>query len=359
MESFALYKTKYDLENSEEYKSRLEQIRNKQKDMIREGKAASGNQNWTVNNNVAEGRKMVNDMIKLLLRSFNNECDACVDGVKFNNIELSEKRINKSFETINKLGKIMNVLISPQYKKYKLEELHLAYEYQLKKQEEKETQKMLKEQMREEAKLQREIEEVRKTAEKEKKHYLNALDRAKKQFSDCENEDEKQLLQSKINELQSQLVEIEKQIKEVDYREANQRAGYVYIISNIGSFGNDIYKIGMTRRLDPYDRVSELGDASVPFNFDVHAMIFSNDAPRLETALHREFESRKVNAINSRREYFNVSLNEIEEVIKRNHDETVEFIKTAAAEEYRETEKLRNIRINYVALREVAAASSK
>ncbi len=120
------------------------------------------------------------------------------------------------------------------------------------------------------------------------------------------------------------------------------KAGYVYIISNIGSFGKDIYKIGMTRRLDPQDRVDELGDASVPFKFDVHAMIFSDDAPALEAALHREFEDRKVNMINQRREFFHVTLDEIKEVVKRNYDKTVEFVDVPEAEQYRLSEKLRN-----------------
>lgn len=342
LESFSLYEPKYDFINSEYYKRKLDDIRERQKDMIKAGIACTGNTNWTVNNNKAEGRKMVNDMIKLTLRSFNNECESCVSNVKFNNIHTHEKRINTSFEALNKLGRIMSVHISEEYKSLKLQELHLAYEYQLKKQEEKEGQKQIREQMREEAMLQREVEEARKTVEKEKRHYMNALEKALKQLEACKSDDEKVLLETKINELNGSLNEIEQQLKDIDYREANQRAGYVYVISNIGSFGEHVYKIGMTRRLDPYDRVYELGDASVPFNFDVHAMIFSNDAPKLEASLHREFESRRLNAINKRREYFRVSLDEIEKVIKRNHDQTIEFINTAAADEYRESQLLQN-----------------
>ena len=119
------------------------------------------------------------------------------------------------------------------------------------------------------------------------------------------------------------------------------RAGYVYVISNIGAFGENIYKIGMTRRLDPQDRIDELGDASVPFNFDVHAMIFSDDAPALEAALHRAFEDRKLNMVNQRREFFNVTLDEIKEVIRQNFDKTVEFVDVPNAEQYRVSQKLR------------------
>ena len=130
-------------------------------------------------------------------------------------------------------------------------------------------------------------------------------------------------------------------IKDIDYREANQRAGYVYIISNIGAFGENVYKIGMTRRLDPQDRVDELGDASVPFNFDVHAMIFSDDAPALETALHKAFEDRKLNMVNTRREFFNVTLDEIKEVVKENFDKTVEFVDVPDAEQFRVSQKMK------------------
>ena len=141
--------------------------------------------------------------------------------------------------------------------------------------------------------------------------------------------------------MQTQVSKIDKNLADIDYREANQRVGYVYVISNIGSFGENIYKIGMTRRLNPQERVDELGNASVPFNFDVHAMIFSKDAPALENALHHAFDDRKVNMVNKRREFFNVSLDEIEKVVKENFDGSVEFEKTALAEQYRESLKIK------------------
>ena len=114
------------------------------------------------------------------------------------------------------------------------------------------------------------------------------------------------------------------------------RRGHVYVISNIGSFGEDVYKIGMTRRLDPLDRVRELGDASVPFPFDVHAIIFSEDAPTLESTLHKAFEAKRVNQVNLRKEFFNVSIDEIEAVVHKNNA-TIEFTKVAEARDYRES----------------------
>ena len=180
--------------------------------------------------------------------------------------------MNKSYETISKLGAIMNVSITQAYLNAKVGELRLALEYRIKKQEEKEEQKAIRERMREEAKLQKEIEEARKKIAKEQSHYSNALQKINEQIEHAEGA-EKEALLAKKKEIEDQLNEIDKSIKDIDYREANAKAGYVYVISNIGSFGENVYKIGMTRRLDPMERVDELGDASVPFNFDVHAAI--------------------------------------------------------------------------------------
>lgn len=194
--------------------------------------------------------------------------------------------------------------------------------------------------MREEEKLRREIEEIRRKTEKEQMHYLNALNKITEQLLEAKEEQKAELLIKK-QEIEKQLLEIDKAMKDIDYREANQKAGYVYIISNIGSFGENIYIIGMTRRLDPQDRVDELGDASVPFNFDIHAMIFCENAPSLEAALHNAFEHKKLNLINQRREFFNVTLEEIEAVVNFNYDKTVEFIHIPSAEQFRISTKMK------------------
>lgn len=337
MQEFGLYTPTFDFAKSDQYKSRLLEIRAEQKDMIKNKEAATGSTNWTVNNSVAKGRKMIADMQKLLIRAFNSECDDVIGKIKFNNVESGIKRITASRDAISKLGDMMGVSITPKYYKLKIDELHLAYEYQLKKQEEKEEQRQIREEMREQAKLQKEIEEARKKIEKDKNHYENALAQAKERLEAEKDECKKADLIEKMRVFEEQLQKLEIELKEVDYREANQKAGYVYVISNIGSFGEDVYKIGMTRRLDPIERVDELGDASVPFKFDVHAMIFSEDAPKLEAALHRAFESKKVNMINNRREFFKVSLDEIKEVVKNNFDKTVEFVDIPDAEQYRQS----------------------
>ena len=340
MQSFGLYTPRYAFMNADEYKAHLLEIRAKQKDMIKNKTAVSGNMNWTVNGNASKGKKMVSDMQKLLLRAFNSECDDVIEHVKYSNIDASEKRITASRDAISKLGTIMEVSIQPKYYRLKIEELNLAFEYAQKKQQEKEEQKEARARMREEAKLAKEIEEERKKLEKEQQHYQNALQRINAQLEAASDAD-RAAIEEKKAELVAQLDKIDKEFADVDYREANQRAGYVYVISNIGAFGENVYKIGMTRRLDPQDRVDELGDASVPFNFDVHAMIFSNDAPKLEAALHNAFADRKLNFVNQRREFFNVSLDEIKQVIKDNYDKSVEFVELAPAEQYRESLKLK------------------
>ena len=340
MQEFGLYRPRYDFATSDEYSARLKTIRDKQKTMVKDGKAVTGNNNWTVNGSASQGKKMLKDMQKLLLRAFNSECDELVDKVKYNNFDKAVERMTKSCEAISKLGSMMGVLITTQYYKLKTDELRLALEYRMKKQQEKEEQKAIREQIREEAKLQKEIEEARKKIAKEQTHYTNALQKINNQLEHADESEKADLLLKK-QEIEAQLVEIDKSIKDIDYREANAKAGYVYIISNVGSFGENVYKIGMTRRLDPMDRVDELGDASVPFNFDVHALIFSDNAPALEAALHRAFEKKKVNMVNNRREFFNVTLEEIEAVVRQNYDKTVEFTRYAPAEQYRESIKMK------------------
>lgn len=336
MQSFGLYEPRFSFANSTQYKDALTALRVRQRDFVRSGSAATCSINWTVNGSEAKGRKQANDLIKLVVRAFNCECDEVVDKVKFSNLEASEKRIRTAYSTLSRLVKDNGVTISDKYLELKIDELYLAHEFQVKKNEEKERLKQLRAEERERVKLEREIEEARKKIEKERKHYSNALQKVVQQLADAAP-NEVAALQEKKAELEGQLGELGRALEQVDYRAANQKAGYVYIISNIGAFGEGVYKIGMTRRLEPMDRVDELGDASVPFDFDVHALIFSENAPALEAALHHAFEDRKLNMVNTRREFFRVSLDEIKQVVRDNYDKTVEFVEVPPAEQYRES----------------------
>ena len=343
MQSFALYEPHFSFANSTGYKEALSALRERQKEAIKNGRAATGSTSWTVNGSASQGKKMVKDMQKLLIRAFNCECDDAVEHAKFNNIETLEKRIQTVYSSISKLGSICGVAITGYYRDLKLDELHMAHEYQIEKQKEKERLRELRAEERERVKLEKELAEARKKLEKEEKHYQNALVAIDKQIAEANPEDLPALMEKK-REIEGKVAEISDSRKAIDYREANQKAGYVYIISNVGAFGEGIYKIGMTRRLEPMDRINELGDASVPFNFDVHALIFSEDAPGLEAALHRAFEDKKLNMVNTRREFFRVSLDEIKEVVKNNFDKTVEFVDVAPAEQYRTSELMRGSR---------------
>lgn len=335
LQEFSFYEPKYFYDSSEKYREEIERINYQMKNMINLKIAATCSTQWTVGNSRRKGEKMTNDNLKLMLRAFNGEADAAIAKVKFNNVITMEKRMKKAFEVINKLNEVNCCTISREYLNLKLEELYLNYEMAKKIEEEKEDQRMIREQMREEEKAQKELEKAQLEAQKEEERARKALEKAEEKLSKAHGL-ELEELNSKIEHLKKQLEEAEANKERAKSMAQQTKSGYVYVISNIGSFGEDIYKIGMTRRLEPMDRVRELGDASVPFFFDVHAMIYSKNAPELENNLHKEFYDYRVNKINDRREFFRVKLSEIEKTAKK-YGANVEFTKIAKAEQYRET----------------------
>lgn len=339
LQTFGIYTPLYDFQKLDEYKEKLDEIRDKQKTLIKNKEAGKSTTNWTVDGSVAKGRAQTNQQIKQLLRCFNVECDLLIDKVKFNNIDAYIQKIKHTAEQLNKINERSTVYITDEYINLKIEELRVAYEYAKKKQEEKDRIAEIRKMQKEEERVRKELEEARKDIVKEQLHYNNALKDILDRLDNDSSVENEYLLEKKT-EIENHLGELDQKLKDIDYREANKRAGYVYIISNIGSFGENVYKIGMTRRLNPMERVDELGDASVPFKFDVHALIFSDDAPSLETALHHAFENNKVNMVNARREFYRVTLDKIEDVVKSNYDKTVEFIKIPQAEQYRESLRL-------------------
>lgn len=315
---------------SEEYKNQLSVCKLNQKECIKDDTAIKEVYGTA---NAPSTKKAKNDNRKQILRCFNAECESIFTQITVSNANTKRNAIQKAYESINKIFEIDGFNISQKYYELKLEEFNLYYNYQRQLAVEKDFQKAAKEQMLEEQKVLREIEQEKKKIEKEEKQFNNEINKLM-QYMQKANDIEKQLYVDKIKELEEKLKLVEKDKENVMEREQNTRAGYVYIISNIGSFGENIYKIGMTRRLEPMDRVKELGDASVPFKFDVHAMIFSDDAPALEAILHKHFHNKQVNKVNTRKEFFNVTIDEIEKVVKENHNATVNFIKIPEAEEY-------------------------
>ncbi|WP_337402869.1 DUF4041 domain-containing protein [Porcipelethomonas sp.] len=316
---------------SEEYKSKYNLSVLREKDIIKNGRAV----NIDLYDKL-ELKKQIENDAKQLLRCFNSETASILLALTVKNIDSSKNKIMRCFETLNKLFTTDKVSLSKEILEIKLEQADLMYAYQYQKEQERLQQKAIREQMVEEEKVRREIEKEKAKIEKEEKQFQNEIAKLMG-YMQKSNEAEKQLYIDKIRELEDKLKKVEADKENVLEREQNTRAGYVYVISNIGSFGDDVYKIGMTRRLEPMDRVKELGDASVPFEFDVHAMIFSEDAPALETILHNTFKNNQVNKVNPRKEFFKVKLDDIEKVVKENFNATVTFTKVAEAAQYRES----------------------
>jgi hypothetical protein len=285
---------------------------------------------------------MVKQHTKLVLRAFNGECEGAVANVAWNNITKMEERVRKSREAINNLGTVLNVVISSDFLELKLQELRLTHECEEKKHEEREEQKRLREEMREEEKARQEFEEAREEAELEEARYQKALQKA--------TADAAAATGGKLDKLSEQIRSLEAKIEDARGRKERAisraeltRSGFVYVISNVGSFGENVFKIGMTRRMEPMDRIDELSGASVPFPFDLHVMLYSDNAPDLEHALHDLFEKRRVNLVNARKEFFShVALAEIEAFVKR-RGLSAQFIEIPEAKQYRETLAMKHV----------------
>lgn len=317
---------------SMELKNEISLLGVEEKELLKNGEALIINSEDT--------KKNINYQIKQMLRSFNAETENILSKLTVANVDTSRNKIVKTYETLNNIFKVDGIEIGKELLDIKLKEANLMYQYQIKIEQEREQQRSIKEQMVEEEKERREIEREKVKLDKEEKQFKNEVSKLISYLQKTDSDLEKKLYLDKIEELEGKLKLLEIDKENILQREQNTRAGFVYIISNVGSFGEDVYKIGMTRRLEPMDRIKELGSASVPFEFDVHAMIFSGDAPALETTLHQYFREQEVNKVNSRKEFFKVDLKDIEEVVKNNHNATVDFTLVAKAEQYRESLRL-------------------
>ena len=329
----------FEYEAPESYRRAIDEVTEAKKRLLKNGEACSAeHDNWTVDGSLAKGRKMVKEQCDLMLRGFNGEVDTALTKVKHANLDTISKRVSRAFDQINKLGKVKQVSISIKYLDLVLKELRLTNEWEVLKQEQKEREREIKAQMREEARAEKEIEKARKGAEKEEALKQRALVDARNELLQQHGKHNAKL-ESLVSKLELELKEaIDRKVK-ATARASLTKSGHVYIISNIGTMGENIFKIGMTRRLVPQERVDELGDASVPFPFDVHAMIYTTDTPALENALHKKFEAAMVNKVNRRREFFYVSLDEIREAVAELHGD-VTWVVEPAATQFRESKRL-------------------
>jgi hypothetical protein len=327
LQEAGIYNYFHPLSEAVAYQERLSALQEKIKAMNRkDGGAIDATTSWTVNGSDSEGRAMVRDFSKLMLRAFNAEADNLVRQLKPYKASAAIERLQKVASTIEKLGKTMKIRITPGYLKLRIEELQLYADFLQKQAEEKETERAERDRIREEKKAQQEMEREKARLEKERQHYLNAIEALTAKGDDLA-----------ANRMRVQLDDVERAIQDVDYRVANIRAGYVYVISNVGSFGESFVKIGMTRRLDPMDRVRELSDASVPFNYDVHALFFSNDAVGIETAMHNRLANSRVNLVNLKREFFQATALEAKQHLSELAGELLTFQDVAEALEFRQS----------------------
>jgi hypothetical protein len=324
LQDVGIYRYHHPLEDAAAYKDRLSDINARIDEVVKSNRAVLAADLFTFDGSLAKGRKMVGDLSKLMLRAYNAEADNCVRSLRNGNTSTAKRRLENAMKSIEKLGVIMEMRVNPDYHQLRLEELELTADYQMKVQEEKEAAREERELLREQRKAEQELAAERERLDKEKTHYENALAQLRAKGDDAA-----------ADELADRLAEIDKAIEANDYRTANIRAGYIYVISNIGALGPNIVKIGMTRRLEPRDRVRELGDASVPFLYDTHALFFSDDAITLENELHKAFAHRRVNFVNERREFFFATPSEVRELLlQKVGGGLLEFNETPEAPEY-------------------------
>jgi len=321
LQDVGIYRYHHPLENAVAYKERLAELGKRTSDLIKAKGAIEMSNMFTFDNSLAKGRKMCNDLGKLMLRAYNAEVDNCLRSLRAGNVITAKMRVEASRTAIMKLGRMMQMQISDAFHALRIEEIELTADYLMKKQEEREAAREERERLREERKVQAELAAERERLNKERSHLLNALETLRSSGS------------SDV-ELERKLAAIDEAIAQNDYRAANIRAGYVYVISNRGAFGANVLKIGLTRRLEPLDRVNELGGASVPFRFDVHGLFFSEDAVTLETELHQHFAGRRVNHANTRKEFFFTNPREVREVLTSKVGNLLEFTEGAESAEY-------------------------
>lgn len=327
LQEVGVYEYRHPLSDAVAYQAELKRLQDRIKTMARkDGGAVLAATGWHVNGSLSQGRTMIRDYSKLMLRAYNAEADNLVRALKPYKLDSAIDRLTKVATTIERLGKTMDIRIAEDYHALRTQELELTADYLEKRAEEKEREREERERLKEERRAQQEMEREREKLEKEREHHLNAIEAL------LANGDE-----AGADRVRADLADVDHAIEDVDYRAANVRAGYVYVISNLGAFGEGLLKIGLTRRLEPDVRIRELGDASVPFRFDVHALFFAEDAVGIEAELHRRLADRRVNAVNLRREFFYATPEEVKPHLLELAGELLEYEEMPEALEFRQS----------------------
>lgn len=321
LQDVGIYRYHHPLENAAAFRDRLGNIESRISELIKSKQAITKSNLFTFDNSLAKGRRMTDDLAKLMLRAYNAEADNSIRALKLGNVVTAKRRLEASRTAIAKLSSLMEMRISDDFHALRIEEIELTADWLMKKQEEKEAEREERARLREERRVERELAEERAQLDKERAHLLNAI-QALRASGETDPD------------LENRLSAIDDAIVQNDFRAANIRAGYVYVISNRGAFGDDVVKIGLTRRLEPTDRVAELSGASVPFRFDIHTLFFSEDAVTLENELHKHFAPRALNQANPRKEFFFATPAEVRDVLRDKVGSLLEFHEVADATEY-------------------------
>ncbi|MEV1131931.1 DUF4041 domain-containing protein [Agromyces sp. NPDC049794] len=324
LQDVGIYRYHHPLETAAAYQGALSDLQSRIAEIIRSGRAIVKSELFTFNNSLAQGRRMTDDLAKLMLRAYNAEADNAIRTLRVGNVVIAKKRLEGSQIAIAKLGSLMEMRISDEFHGLRIEEIELTADWLMKKQEEREAEREERARLREERRVERELAEERARLDKERAHLENMLSALRER-----GENDRDLLE--------RLNQVNDAIAQNDFRAANIRAGYVYVISNPGAFGPNVVKIGLTRRLEPRERIFELGGASVPFRFDTHTLFFSENAVTLEAELHRHFSDRALNRANSRKEFFFATPAEVRAVLLDKVGNMLEFTEEAEATEYRQS----------------------
>lgn len=324
LQEVGIYRYHHPLENAAAYRDRLAELESRIAEMVKSGRAIVMSERFTLNNSLAQGRKMTADLGKLMLRAYNSEADNALRTLRAGNVLTAKKRLEASRTAIVKLGALMEMKVSDEFDVLRKEEIELTADWLMKKQEEREAERDERARLREENRVQQELLEERARLDKERAHLVNTL-----AALEARGESDATLAE--------RLSHVDTAIEQNEYRAANIRTGYVYVISNEGAFGPNVVKIGLTRRLEPRERIAELSGASVPFRFDIHTLFFSEDAVTLETELHRHFADRALNRANPRKEFFFATPAEVRDVLVEKVGSMLEFTESAEATEYRQS----------------------
>lgn len=321
LQEAGIYRYHHPLESAVAYQTRLAELSERIAAAIKAGNAIRMSSNFTFDNSLAKGQRLARDLGMLMLRAYNAEVDNCLRSLRLGNVKTAKWRIESTKDAVAKLGATMEMRVSEEFHAMRIEELELTSDYLVKKDQERQAAREERARLREERRAEAELAAERERLEKERLHLVNALAAVRSGGGDDPD-------------LERKLAEMDEAIAQNDFRAANIRSGYVYVVSNRGSFGAYVVKIGMTRRLEPQERIDELGGASVPFRFDLHGLFFSEDAVTLETELHKHFASRRINMANGRKEFFFATPSEVREALATRIGNLIDYTESATSTEF-------------------------